>query len=93
VVSGPDWSDSQADSAGSIPVTRSTTKPQLTPLSTGSAFWSAAAHSPGQQLACWRRYARGAIVPILGISLLGPNLCIHCLGDGLVSSHVQHAGR
>jgi hypothetical protein len=38
------------------------------------------------QLACWRGQARGAIVPILGIGLLGVNVCIHRLGDGLVST-------
>ena len=59
-------------------------------LSTGSACRAAAAHSPGRaingQLACWRGHARGAVVPILGICLLGLNVCIHRLGDGLVSA-------
>src|SRR5204863_9067899 len=62
----------------------------LTPLSTGSGFRSTAARSPGRaisvQLACWRGHARGAIVTILGIGLLGFNVCIHCLGDGLLST-------
>jgi hypothetical protein len=44
-VRGLDRSDSQADSAGSIPVTRSTTKPPLTALSLGGVFRSAALHS------------------------------------------------
>src|SRR5215471_227010 len=50
-------SDSQADSASSIlvtrsTVTRSTAKPQLTPLSIGSVYGSALARSPPVQLTC-----------------------------------------
>ena len=81
---------SQADSADSIPVTRSTTKPQLTPLSIGGAFRSTATHDPiraiSVQLACWRGHARSAIVPILVVGLLSLDVCIHRLGDGLVST-------
>jgi hypothetical protein len=35
-VTGPDSTDSQADSAGSIPVTRSMVKAQVSPCSSGS---------------------------------------------------------
>jgi hypothetical protein len=35
-VTGPDSTDSQADRAGSIPVTRSTVKPQVSACSSGS---------------------------------------------------------
>jgi len=38
------------------------------------------------QLACWHGHACGAIVPILGTGLLGLNVCIHRLGDSLVST-------
>src|SRR6266536_4589667 len=85
-----DRSDSQADSGGSIPLTRSTTKPQLTPLSIGGAARSTATHSPVRainvQLACWHGHARSAIVPPLAIGLLSLDVCIHRLGDGLVSA-------
>ena len=49
-------------------VTRSTMKPQLTPLSIGGGLRSTATHGPiraiGVQSACWRAHARGAIVPL-----------------------------
>jgi len=38
------------------------------------------------QLALWHGHARGAIVPILVVGLLRLDVCIHRLGDGLVST-------
>jgi hypothetical protein len=65
-------------------------KPQLTPLSIDGAFRSTATHDPiraiSVQLACWRGHARSAIVPILVVGLLSLDVCIHRLGDGLVST-------
>ena len=65
-------------------------KPQLTPLSIDGAFRSTAPHDPiraiSVQLACWRRHARSAIVPPLRVRLLSLDVCIHRLGDGLVST-------
>ena len=63
--------DSQADSAGSILVTRSTMKRQVTPLSIGAVARSTASHGPVRainvQLACWHGHARRAIAPGLRI--------------------------
>ena len=65
-------------------------KPQLTPLSIGGGLRSTATHGPiraiSVQLACWHGHARGAIVPPLRVRLLSLDVCIHRLGDGLVST-------
>jgi hypothetical protein len=41
------------------------------------------------QLACWHRHARSAIVPPLAVGLLSLDVCIYCLGDGLVRAIIK----